>query len=222
MTLWLVMCVSVVLYGVFNTWTQRPLVSLLTAIGLPYTALILGLLTPQSLGLVGLSHFSVLPFTYAIFLLLLELVRASQPMLISALLGAGLLYAVMQHLASHGVETGLPCSWIAIASDALHWTLYRAIFWTVTGDLYLATVLAVGLVLLTWGLGPIIQRRYATPGSNDDTVLLRAIVLVATATIFFYQPNLWLLIPVHGLFVWIMHHVITRHALHATSTNVSA
>lgn len=169
-----------------------PLARFFYFVGLPYLALLTGLLRAEWMGLVGLEHFTyAADLRYALFLMLLDWGRAA-PL---TLLGGGaacLLLAVIRREVD--LRPALPATGLDTLYHSLHWAFYRAIFWALTGSLYLGVVLGVGPVLLEWGM----CRRSA------PQILSDSLILVLTAAIFFYSPNLWLLWPVHIIMVRIV------------------
>lgn len=176
-------------------------------IGLPYFAMIAGLLTARSLGLAGLEHFSLIGLDpqRAALLLAVEWVLDSRFTILAGLAALAVFGGVLVHLARSGLA--LPASSPGFSGpetvyDSVHWAFYRAIFWTLTADLYLAVVAGTGLVLLEWALAAYVQ-----PHRPDPTpLLLKTIILVLTSAVFYFSPNLWLLVPVHlalvGLARW--------------------
>ncbi|MCK6624035.1 MAG: hypothetical protein L6R45_02540 [Anaerolineae bacterium] len=167
-------------------------------IGLPYLAVIAGLLPPRFLGLKGLETIMALDLNgaslqKAVALLLLEcladggmVIRLGLAALLLALgLRWGLARLDLKPLASR-------LSVLEILYDGLHWAFYYAIFWALTGDLYLGVIGGLLWVLLEGALVAWVQRDEPTPR------LSKTVILILTATIFFYAPNLWLLWPVHG------------------------
>lgn len=168
------------------------------AVGLPYLALIAGLLPPRFLGLKGLETIMALDLNgaslqKAVTLLLLEclvdggiVIRLGLAALLLALgLRWGLARLGLKPLASR-------LSVLEILYDGLHWAFYYAIFWALTVDLYLGVIGGLLWVLLEGALVAWVQRGEPTPQ------LSKAVILILTAAIFFYAPNLWLLWPVHG------------------------
>lgn len=172
-------------------------------IGLPYLAVVVGVITPRFLGLVGVEHLSLVDwrnpawpgeFQLALTLILLDWFFDAPTTLglgVVALAGlAGLCFGLRRYrvvLFPHKQP------WLQTAYHALHWTFYRAIFWRISGDLYLATVIGAGLVLLEWVLVDWLEAR---PDSLNGR-LTHVIILILTATIFYFSPNWWLLLPVH-------------------------
>ncbi|MCB0192626.1 MAG: hypothetical protein KDJ65_11840 [Anaerolineae bacterium] len=188
-------------------------------VGIPYITLLLGLLTWEHLGLTGLSSFNLIDWNSNI---ILELQQATTLLLLSwlfdsgiALLAGGtallLLVAVRWGLARQAVRlTPLNSSWINVIYDACHWAFYRAIFWGITGDLYLGTVLGITAVLSEW----IVVAKLRNQALFPSHLLINAIILVLTATTFFYSPNLWLLLPFHGAMVSMMSRRRASEAQH--------
>lgn len=177
-------------------------------IGLPYFAMIAGLLTARSLGLAGLEHFSLIGLDpqRAALLLAVEWVLDSRFTILAGLAALAGFGGVLFHLARSGLA--LPASpgfsGLDAVYDSAHWAFYRAIFWTLTADLYLAVVAGAGLVLLEWGLAASVQPRRP----EQIPLLLKVIILILTSSIFYFSPNLWLLVPVHlalvGLVRWVV------------------
>jgi hypothetical protein len=177
-------------------------------VGLPYITLLLGVLPGHYFGLIGLERLASIgdtpaaghPLSWlrAAFSLLLQawlpdLGRlAGLSVLMAALLAAT--WAIYRHYAPANADRrqhqlGHPAAFARTAYAALHWSFYRAGLWLITDDLYLAVVGGIVLVLLEAWLCRELGGRAAVDVS----------LLVATAGIFYYVPNLWLLIPVHWL-----------------------
>jgi hypothetical protein len=167
-------------------------------VGLPYLALITGLLPAHLLGLKGLEHFLVLTATdlgQAAMLWLGECLVDVGPML-----GAGLVALAI----GGGVTWGLSRAGVGLATapvsagqslyQTIHWAFYWAIFWLITGDLYLGVVLGSAWVILEEGL---IARLQTGPLLAISPLSLKLLVLLLTSAIFFYRPNVWLLWPIH-------------------------
>ncbi len=179
-------------------------------VGLPYLALVGGILTPGLLGLKGLEHFALVDFSraaatyqqlaaeiqYALVLMFVEWLIDSQATIIAGLAALFILGSLRLSLARAGLGPmpGPPLSILNVIYHGLHWAFYRAVFWAMTGDLYLATILGAGLVMLEWLLTARLQEEQP---AQKQRRLTNTLILLSTATIFFYSPNLWLLWPVH-------------------------
>jgi hypothetical protein len=192
-------------------------------VGLPYTALVLGVLPGRYLGLVGLNRLQ----TGAVggsdagldaWHLLAQLRDAVSLAILDWLPGVGTLLslgAVMLLLLSvtwlgysyasrslspgsgvAGAPSPLP-SMVQVGYQAIHWSFYRSVAWLLTDDLYLAVVGGILLVGVEWLLDPGRMARAQQPGAEEP--LIDASLLIATSVIFFFIPNLWLLVPVHWL-----------------------
>lgn len=167
-------------------------------VGLPYLAVIAGLLPPRFLGLKGLETIMALELNGA------SLQKAATLLLLECLADGGIVIrlGLVVLLLALGLRWGLArlglkplaarLSVLEILYDGLHWAFYYAIFWTLTDDLYLGVIGGMLWGLLEGALVAWVQR--------DEPVyrLGKAVILILTATIFFYAPNLWLLWPVHG------------------------
>jgi hypothetical protein len=189
-------------------------------VGLPYTALVLGVLPGRYLGLVGLDRLQTgaaggveaSPDAWRLFAQLRD--AASLAILdwlpgIGTLLSLGAVMLLLLSVAwlgysrarrslSPGSEVAgasfpLP-SMIQVAYQAIHWSFYRSVAWLLTDDLYLAVVGGILLVGVEWLLDP---GRIARVEHEEP--LIDASLLIATSVIFFFVPNLWLLVPMHWL-----------------------
>jgi hypothetical protein len=190
-------------------------------IGLPYVALILGVVPGRYLGLVGPGQAREIPsgldsgFLAQIrdYLSLVMLNWLPNVGMIVALGAVTLLflgitwlgYAYLRGSVISGsgispssVRSGYSLGVIHVIYQAVHWSFYRSAVWLLTDDLYLGVFGGIILVVGEWMLdaGWVHRVRYAHTG---EVLLIDASVLVATSSIFFFVPNLWLLIPVHWL-----------------------
>jgi hypothetical protein len=189
-------------------------------VGLPYTALVLGVLPGRYLGLIGLDRLQIgaVGGTEAglnTWRLLVQLRDAVSLAILDWLPGVGTLLnlgAVMllllsiawlgygrarRSLSPNPGETGVPSpfpSMVQAGYQAVHWSFYRGIAWLLTDDLYLAVVGGILLVGVEWLLDP--GRK---TGAQHEEILIDASLLIATSVIFLFVPNLWLLVPVHWL-----------------------
>jgi hypothetical protein len=87
---------------------------------------------------------------------------------------------------------------IGVLYQAVHWSFYRSAIWVLTDDLYLSVLGGIVLVLVEWMLEPGWTER-AQRAQSKEHRLIDASILVATSVMFFFVPNLWLLLPLHGL-----------------------
>jgi hypothetical protein len=181
---------------------QIELAYLLYFVGLPYLAVLGGIITPRLLGLTGLDYFAAIiiaPTTgqiqQAVLLMLLDGLLAAPATLIGGGVAVVIAGLVWRDLHRRGVP-GAPLPTLPhLVYLAVHWGVYRAIIWAVTDDLYRATVLGAMVAAVEWAGGYWLARRqWASPA-----VLSQLMILLLTAAVFYYSPNLWLLLPVHGL-----------------------
>jgi hypothetical protein len=91
----------------------------------------------------------------------------------------------------------------------VHWSFYRGALWVLTGDLYLAVIGGMLLVAAEWLLGPDWLHRIHRLQDAEE-LLLDASLLVSTATIFYFMPNLWLLIPMHWFLAALCRVILRR------------
>lgn len=171
-------------------------------IGLPYVALIAGIISPRLLGLRGLEYFDFITWEselwpvqlqQAAILLLLTWLLDSRLLILLGLAALLFFMALKIGLSRQGVSFYAHPSFLHALYDGVHWAFYRAIFWSITGDLYLGVILGAGFVMLECAFGYRIGSRPGRPG----VILMNMIVLILTASIFFYVPNLWLLLALH-------------------------
>jgi hypothetical protein len=179
-------------------------------VGLPYLTLVGGILTPGLLGLKGLENFTLVDLSgasaipqqlaaeiqYALVLVFVEWLVDSRATIMAGLAVLVILGGVRLALARAGLgpAPGPRLSVLDVLYHGLHWAFYRAILWLMTGDLYLATILGAGLVMVEWSLIAWLQEEQP---AQKQRRLLNTIILISTGAVFFYSPNLWLLWPVH-------------------------
>ncbi len=192
----------------------RSVAALAYFVGLPYLALILGLLTPGSLGLRGLEHFALIDLSSsalvvqlqrAVTLMLLEWLLDSSVAILVGLFALLLLAVIQLSLTRRRVEITLIRERALLTVYlGLHWAFYRAIFWTLTDDLYLGVVLGAAYVMVEWGLATWLLKVWAAP---EPRWLVGSMVLILTSAIFYYSPNLWFLLLIHIAMMAIVNRV---------------
>jgi hypothetical protein len=171
-------------------------------VGLPYLAMIAGILPPRFLGLKGLENFvSINELPKALTVLLLEILVDGSIVIGVGLIALLLLAGIRLSLARAGLGLGYYPSALDTVYDSLHWAFYRAIFWLLTGDLYLGLVWGIAWVLLEGALLAWVQKSWP---AQQQQFLTKMIILILTSVIFFYSPNLWLLWPIHWAMVLIV------------------
>jgi hypothetical protein len=185
-------------------------------VGLPYLAVISGVLSTRLLGLKGLEYFILIDvesasengrlvaeIQYASLLMLLEWFVDSSSTIVAGLVALLVLAGVTVGLARAGVMVagGSHMTVTGVIYYGLHWAFYRAVFWLITGDLYLGVVWGAALVMLEAMLAMLAARVRGNWNDQQPQFLLNSIILILTATVFFYSPNLWLLWLVHGAMV---------------------
>jgi hypothetical protein len=174
-------------------------------VGLPYLAVISGFLAPRWLGLKGLENITGLAeLQKGLTLWGLELFVDAGPVMWPGLMALGLLIGIRLALAQKmsSLTPTFSQLLIQIGYDGLHWAFYRAIFWRITGDLYLGVVYGVMLMLAEWSLSAWVQGHHPF---RDQKQLARQIILILTATLFFHSPNLWVTWCWHGLMLAIVN-----------------
>jgi hypothetical protein len=199
-------------------------------VGLPYIALILGVMPGRYMGLVGLGQpqdsLSVsesgflAPLRDYLALVILNwlpdlgtvVALGAVTLLFLSLTWFG--YAYLRGYVESGGGIG-PSSHrgdyrlgvLQVIYQAVHWGFYRGAVWLLTDDLYLGVIGGIILVGGEWMLdaGCVHKARHARAG---EVFRIDASVLVATSLIFFFVPNLWLLIPVHWLLALASRRVV--------------
>ena len=190
-------------------------------IGLPYLALILGVVPGRYLGLVGPGRLrepvsGPAPGFLAQIRDHLSLVFLSWLPDVGTIVGLGVVamlllgvtwlgYAHLRGIVASGDKINLASlqdrkapGVVRVIYEAVHWSFYRGVVWLLTDSLYLGVVGGILLVGAEWMLdsGWVADVRRA---QTRDVLLVDASVLVATSVIFFFVPNLWLLLPIHML-----------------------
>jgi hypothetical protein len=179
-------------------------VRLLYFIGLPYLAVLLGWLTTQQFGLTGLEYLAlvnlegstlIVQLYQTISLILLAWLLDSGATLLAGGLALLFLALLRWGLARQHVEVFTePPAFLPVLCQVVHWAFYRALCWAITQDFYLGLVLGGLAALLEVGLIDLVQGRQPL---EHPHFFHNALLLSLTATIFFYSPNLWLLLPIH-------------------------
>jgi hypothetical protein len=191
-------------------------------VGLPYAALVLGVIPSSYIGLVGLgqlpaprsdpgAHHFLAGFRAAASHVVLTWVSDLGTMAGIAAVMCLLLAVVWvgYGLSRRGVALGLngtsayrqpPTgpSLVHISYQAIHWSFYRSGVWLLTGDPYLGVVGGILLIGAEWlfGAGGAEGKRSIF---LSEAQMLDITLLIATSVIFYFVPNLWLLIPIHWL-----------------------
>lgn len=194
-------------------------------VGLPYAALILGVVPGRYLGLVGYQDDALLrgveavPGAWQLFSQIRDIISlAVLDWLPDVGTMAGLAVVMLLLLGftwlgygrfKRGVTPGpgfdpspprredTPLA-IRVAYQAIHWSFYRSAVWLLTDDLYLGVIGGILLVGGEWVLDPGWTARVRRAPSAEDH-LIDASLLIATSVMFFFVPNLWLLAPAHWL-----------------------
>ncbi len=180
-------------------------------VSLPYLALLSGVLPSSLLGLKGLEYFAMIspasdPFAiqHALILILAEWLADARMTILVGLVAIAVWSGVRYMLIRGGVkqtQTLQPTTLDTIYLS-LHWAFYRAIFWQISGDLYLGVVLGAALVIMEWVLVAMVQKNWP---AHLESILIHSSILILTGAVFFYSPNLWLLWPVHLVMVAIFY-----------------
>ncbi|MFQ5610614.1 MAG: hypothetical protein ACE5H9_00610 [Anaerolineae bacterium] len=204
-----------------DSWLPT-LCRILFLLGLPYIALISGLLPARFFGLTGLADLVSVNLNQPGPRLLVELqlllgaiLLAWLPILGRALLvGLGALLAVGLALIVYHrsfLRPGRPspadlpgpvyASSVDLLLDAVHWSFYRALVWLLAGNLYVGVwggVILIGLELTTAAyVGKISPEQH-------QQYLWRFMLAVLTSLCFFFAPDFWLILVLHFGLVWLV------------------
>jgi hypothetical protein len=201
-------------------------------IGLPYIALVLGVVPTRYLGLVGFDWLQVGDFpgglesgVVAGLRDYLSLVLLNWLPGVGTIAGLGVVMLLFLSLmwwgyahfrgrvvADLGIGTLSPreetsLGVMQVIYQAVHWSFYRGAIWLLTDDLYLGVTGGIILVGVEWMLDPGWVKRLRRPLAGE-MLLIDASVLIASAVIFFFVPNLWLLIPIHWLLAAVSRRIV--------------
>ncbi|MFQ5811576.1 MAG: hypothetical protein ACE5I2_00045 [Anaerolineae bacterium] len=165
-------------------------------IGIPYAALLRGIVLPRLMGLTHLDWVKGIGLGAALgggtFLLLAVIwwwyVRAIAALPLSARERRG---------GSLGDDS--TNGWILLREAIYletHWAFYRSATILLLDDYYVGAFLSFLLVSLEWLINPAWRKDLSLPWRSAD-VLMRWSMAFATAIIFLFIRNLWLLVPIH-------------------------
>ena len=154
-----------------------------------------GLLSPEDLGLVGLSQ--RWPVTRW-----LEAAGTGLAVGLAALL----ILSVAWLRARYGPDNIRPHlprrpAWMVgvnVLYLEAHWAFYRAALGSVLDDVYAGVFLGLGLIYLEWGLNPFWRRGWRRQAQAPERWVRAALALVI-AMVFLLTRNLWICLAVHGL-----------------------
>jgi len=191
-------------------------------VGLPYAALVLGVIPSSYMGLAGLGqlpapqgdpggHHLLARFRTAASHVVLTWVSdlgtmagiAAVMCLLLAVVWVGYGLSRCRIAPGAGGTSAYPQpptapSLVHISYQGIHWSFYRSGVWLLTGDPYLGVVGGILLIGAEWLLGA-----GGAEGKRSiflsEAQMLDITLLIATSVIFYFVPNLWLLIPIHWL-----------------------
>ncbi|GAB4532321.1 MAG: hypothetical protein Kow0063_12690 [Anaerolineae bacterium] len=200
-------------------------------IGLPYVTVILGVVPGRYLGLVGSDKIQTgVPLAASQAGLLVHLRDYLSLLVLGWLSGVGVLLglAVIALFflgvawAAYGyfkaslvsgdriTPAFLPLESVSLTQtlyQAVHWSFYRGAVWLLADDLYLGVVGGIILVGGEWVLDTGWMKRIGHSPWRE-VLLIDASVLIASAVIFFFVPNLWLVLPVQWLLEVTCHRMV--------------
>lgn len=202
---------------------QRTLLALY-AVGLPYFALLSGLLPARFLGLRGwdilAAAFSPRPLSQFVPQALLGLGNTLYLWLpdfgaiitVTAILGGVLLvFLALNRTETLSPAVSEPSAFTALL-DVVHWGFYRAILWRLGGNLYFAVVGGILLMTLEWVA--VARAGKFSPAETKRLALRFGLGLVSSIA-FIFAPNLWLAGLAQWALWWSVHLVV-----HLTSSEL--
>lgn len=176
------------------------ILQLIYFIGLPYLALISGLIPARLFGLKGWDTLSAtiadMLLTHSFgnwqpgFIAILQLWLPDIGVLVNifiGFIGIGLFFGWFYLRENSAIPLPFPSKLQSIF-DLIHWGFYRAILWRITGDLYSAVLGSVLLLLIEYLLV------YKMGVKDSDTVSQMAIRFGGNTIVaigFLFAPNLW-------------------------------
>ena len=99
-----------------------------------------------------------------------------------------------------------------------HWAFYRSAAILLLDDYYVGTFLGFLLVTLEWAVNPAWRRNLSLPWRSVNT-LMRWSMAFATAIIFLFIRNLWVLVPIHWAIEIACHRLLALFSLRIGSPN---
>ncbi len=177
-------------------------------LGLPYSALVSGLLPARFLGLKGLdilTNTNLFPLNqHTLFNLAMQLGNVLLLWLpdIGPLVSVGVLLSVLFFaylwLYMRPVAFRLPTNTLFplyrsnfdILFDVVHWSFYRAVAWLAMGSLYLGIIVGTLMMVIEEVAASRVGRQ---PAIEQQRHLLRFAIGFLASVVFLFAPNLWLI-----------------------------
>lgn len=221
--LWLGAALALYLAGVnLAAWSQRrtahpamgwlmELARLLFYLGIPYAALLLGVVSPAAMGLAVQVGWSQAALAVGIALAALAVMWWSWS-------------SLRRHLPAHP----LPHAWSAFATwwgwpmqlrEAAYleasWAFCRAVCIALLGH-YEGVFAALGVILLAGGLNGALRQATRTPGEREAVVQTAGVALLSTF-LFYGTASLWVCLAAHFALQFVIVRVAARQARVATA-----
>ena len=204
-------------FAVEATWLNRKLAStaffkwlnqnniskvlqLIYFIGLPYLALLSGLIPARLFGLKNWDSISLLvtdafsSHTAGNWQMqlggILQLWLADAGVLISiisSLMGVGIIFGWLYLRGNQAQKTAFPSNF-QLTADIIHWSFYRAAIWRITGDLYLSVLGGIFLILIEYLL---VYKMAGKQTESGQQMAIRVGGNTIVAIGFLFAPNLW-------------------------------
>lgn len=180
----------------YGAWFLQPL-RLLYYLGLPYLALLRGVVNPRSMGLVDLDWFhdlergAILGGGALLFLALTwgYYARSTRQ-----------LHPEADPLSSRLATLNQPWGWALILLDVVyleaHWALYRGVPIQLLDDLYRSVFLGLALILLEGFSNPLLRHDLGQPERAGGILLTGSMALII-ALVYLFTRNLWLCVLIH-------------------------
>lgn len=193
----------------FFDWLNRSgtsrILQLIYFIGLPYLALLSGLIPARLFGLKAWDSISRLIVTLitrqltsdwktqlGIITQAWSADASASIGIIASLIGVSLFFGWLYLRGSSPKRVTIPShsQWIV---DIIHWSFYRAAIWRISGDLYLSVLGGIFLVLIEYLL---VYKLGTKKDASETQLTIRFVGNTVVSVAFLFAPNLWVV----GLF----------------------
>ncbi len=178
------------------------ILQLIYFVGLPYLALLSGLIPARLFGLKGWDSASQLfsdafsrqlPADWQLQLSSILKLWASDVGILAGILasltGVGIIFGWL-YLRGGKIQSFILPSFAQWIIDIIHWSFYRAVIWRITDDLYLSVLGGIVLILVEYLLVYKVGGESETAGSQR---VIRFAGNVMMAIGFLFAPNLWVM-----------------------------
>lgn len=189
----------------FFDWLNRNSISkilqLIYFIGIPYLALLSGLIPARLFGLKAWDSISQLIATafarqltsnwqtqLGISIQVWASDAGASIGIIASLIGVSLFFGWLYLRGNHPPIVTMPSysQWIV---DIIHWSFYRAAIWRISGDLYLSVLGGIFLILIEYLF---VYKLGIKKGTTGTQLTIRFVGNTIVSVAFLFAPNLWI------------------------------